>query len=74
MKLTHTIALFLAAIFTAQSALAVPDQSDKKNRNPNSGVIRDAEIEGLLRIYAKPIFKAAGINSCLLYTSDAADE
>ncbi len=46
-----------------QSAFAVPDQSDKKNRNRGPGIIRDAEIEGLLRIYSKPIFKAAGINS-----------
>ena len=25
-------------------------------------LIRDAEIEGLLRLYTRPIFKAAGIN------------
>ena len=35
----------------AQSAFAAPN------------IIRDAEIEGLLRIYATPIFNAAGINS-----------
>ena len=29
-------------------------------QGPN--LIRDAEIEGLMRLYAKPIFKAAGIN------------
>jgi predicted Zn-dependent protease len=33
-------------------------------RNQNNGphLIRDAEIEGLLRMYARPIFKAASIN------------
>ena len=25
-------------------------------------IIRDAEIEGLMRLYTRPIFKAAGIN------------
>jgi predicted Zn-dependent protease len=33
---------------------------DKPQRGPN--IIRDAEIEGLLRQYTKPIFKVAGIN------------
>lgn len=32
----------------------------KVQRGPN--LIRDAEIEGLLRLYSRPIFKAAGIN------------
>jgi predicted Zn-dependent protease len=63
LKLARTISFLLAALVSAQTALAVPDQSDKKNRNQGSGVIRDAEIEGLLRIYSKPIFKVAGINS-----------
>ena len=48
---------------TAQSSFAVPDQSDKRARDMGPTIIRDAEIEGLLRIYAGPIFKAAGINS-----------
>ncbi len=63
LKLFRPISLFLAAIISAQSALAVPDQSDPSKRNRGAGIIRDAEIEGLLRIYAKPIFKVAGINS-----------
>jgi predicted Zn-dependent protease len=29
---------------------------------PGLPIIRDAEIEGLLRLYAKPVFKAAGLN------------
>ena len=48
---------------TAQSTFAVPDQSDKRARDMGPTIIRDAEIEGLLRIYAGPIFKAAGINA-----------
>lgn len=34
----------------------------KKARGPSLPLIRDAEIEGLLRLYSKPIFKAAGLN------------
>lgn len=58
--LTRGIAVTLATVLAAQTAFALPDQSDKKPRGP--GVIRDAEIEGLLRIYSAPIFHAAGIN------------
>ena len=53
-------ALALAIVLAAQMALARTDQSEKRARGP--GVIRDAEIEGLLRIYSAPIFHAAGIN------------
>ena len=34
----------------------------KKARGPSLPLIRDAEIEGLLRLYSRPIFKAAGLN------------
>ncbi len=34
----------------------------KKPRGPSLPLIRDAEIEGLLRLYCKPIFKAAGLD------------
>ena len=34
----------------------------KKPRGPSLPLIRDAEIEGLLRLYSKPIFRAAGLN------------
>ncbi|WP_196502811.1 M48 family metalloprotease [Aestuariivirga litoralis] len=57
------VALVCGIVLTVQSGMAVPDQSDKRNRNQGPAVIRDAEIEGLLRIYSGPIFKAAGINS-----------
>ena len=56
-------ALAVGLCLTAQSSFAVPDQSDKRARDVGPTVIRDAEIEGLLRIYAGPIFKAAGINA-----------
>ena len=56
------LAFVLSSTLLAQTALAVPDQSDRKNRPQGPNIIRDAEIEGLLRIYSGPIFKAAGIN------------
>jgi hypothetical protein len=34
----------------------------KKAGGPSLPLIRDAEIEGLLRLYSKPIFRAAGLN------------
>ena len=34
----------------------------KKSKGPSLPLIRDAEIEGLLRLYSRPIFKAAGLN------------
>lgn len=34
----------------------------KKPQGPSLPLIRDAEIEGLLRLYSRPIFKAAGLN------------
>ena len=37
-------------------------ETKKKPRGPSLPLIRDAEIEGLLRLYSKPIFKAAGLN------------
>jgi predicted Zn-dependent protease len=52
------------AISVAFSGLAVDGmaQTKKKPRGPSLPLIRDAEIEGLLRLYSKPIFKAAGLN------------
>lgn len=49
--------LFISlCIFSSTVAFA----KDAPSRGPN--IIRDAEIEGLLRLYSRPIFKAAGIN------------
>jgi predicted Zn-dependent protease len=42
------------------AATALPLQSVAQSPGPR--LLRDAEIEGLLRLYAKPIFKAAGLN------------
>jgi predicted Zn-dependent protease len=49
----------LSALFLSLSLLSGTVAAEP-SRGPN--LIRDAEIEGLLRMYAKPIFKAAGIN------------
>ena len=59
--LKRSVALALAAFMATQSALSKVDQSDIHPHGP--GIIRDAEIEGLLRIYSAPIFHAAGINT-----------
>ncbi len=45
----------LALVLAAASALA-------QSANQGIPLIRDAEIEGLMRLYTKPVFKAAGIN------------
>ena len=52
------------AISVAFSGLMVDGMAatKKKPRGPSLPLIRDAEIEGLLRLYSKPIFKAAGLN------------
>ncbi len=47
------------ALFTAQGG-HYSFAKETVQQGPN--LIRDAEIEGLLRLYSKPIFKAAGIN------------
>jgi predicted Zn-dependent protease len=59
--------LSLTVLAVQSSDLAVsekrrplPPAKQQQQRGPN--LIRDAEIEGLMRLYAKPIFKAAGIN------------
>ncbi|WP_373505153.1 M48 family metalloprotease [Aestuariivirga sp.] len=43
----------------ALSGTLVPEAFAQKRNLP---LIRDAEIEGLLRLYTRPVFKAAGIN------------
>jgi predicted Zn-dependent protease len=52
------------SISVAFSGLMVDGMAEtkKKPRGPSLPLIRDAEIEGLLRLYSKPIFKAAGLN------------
>ncbi len=51
----------VAAAFALQAGVVAPAIAQTKKRiGPN--LIRDAEIEGLMRLYARPVFKAAGIN------------
>jgi predicted Zn-dependent protease len=54
---------FWAAVLALAVGIAA-SQSPAIGRDSGNSLplIRDAEIEGLLRLYAKPIFKAAGIN------------
>lgn len=57
-KVFHAIGiLFLAAAIVAQASL--PSFAQKRGNFPR--LIRDAEIEELMRRYLKPIFKVAGI-------------
>ena len=50
------------AVVTAVTGLLVSEASAQKSPGRAIPLIRDAEIEGLLRLYTRPIFKAAGIN------------
>ena len=58
---------YIRRIFTGVLALvltlvaAIPAEAAKQ-QEPGPLLIRDAEIEGLMRLYTRPIFKAAGIN------------
>jgi predicted Zn-dependent protease len=49
----------LMAVITAVVSIHVAQVQAQQRSLP---LIRDAEIEGLLRLYTRPIFKAAGIN------------
>lgn len=51
----------LAALMALQSGVVAPGFAQTKKRTGPS-IIRDAEIEGLMRLYSRPVFKAAGIN------------
>ncbi|HTN95622.1 MAG TPA: M48 family metalloprotease [Nordella sp.] len=50
----------LCAMSVAVAALAPPALAQSKRKGPS--LIRDAEIESLMRLYTKPIFQAAGLN------------
>lgn len=58
----NLIALCLA-ISVALTTLVAPGvaATRKKQQGPSLPLIRDAEIEGLLRLYTKPLFTAAGL-------------
>jgi predicted Zn-dependent protease len=55
----------LAVILSVALALGGSNDvlAETRPGKPSLPLIRDAEIEGLLRLYAKPIFKAAGLNA-----------
>lgn len=56
--LFRATALVMAVLTAMTGILATSAMAQPKN----IPLIRDAEIEGLLRLYTRPIFKAAGIN------------
>lgn len=59
-RIISTISFKLARSILAASVVFSGFTADAWAANPN--LIRDAEIESLMRLYSKPIFKAAGIN------------
>ena len=65
-----TVLLVLSLCLPGVATTAVAQ--DKKNRGPS--LIRDAEIEGLLRQFAKPVFKAARINPASVTVYVIADD
>jgi predicted Zn-dependent protease len=60
-SLTISLRSFLAATLLFAALLPTHAQS-KKQQDTGPNLIRDAEIEGLLRQFSKPIFKAARID------------
>ncbi|WP_395662039.1 M48 family metalloprotease [Aestuariivirga sp.] len=52
----------VACVMAVITALAGFFAGEAQAQARNLPLIRDAEIEGLLRLYTRPIFKAAGIN------------
>ena len=61
MRLFKKIITFMLSVsLLATQGAAISTAKETKRRGPN--LIRDAEVEGLLRLYSRPIFKAAGIN------------
>ena len=59
--LFRTMTRFMA-VLTAVTGILLTHAEAAQQRQPPLPIIRDAEIEGLLRLYTRPIFKAAGIN------------
>jgi predicted Zn-dependent protease len=56
-EIRRALASLMALVLMLASVL--PAQAQSAGRLP---LIRDAEIEGLMRLYTRPIFKAAGLN------------
>jgi predicted Zn-dependent protease len=60
-KLSAVRRIFTAALAVSVLLPNLPVQA--RDSGSSLPLIRDAETEGLLRLYAKPIFKAAGLNA-----------
>ena len=58
----HRATSRLLVVLMLFMSLAAAGADAAQKRQPGLPIIRDAEIEGLLRLYTRPIFKAAGIN------------
>ena len=58
----HRATARLMAVLMVVMSVAISEAEAAQKRAPALPIIRDAEIEGLLRLYTKPIFKAAGLN------------
>ncbi len=67
MRKIITVLLALAMGIASIADVAVGAQQKKKPAGGGIPLIRDAEIEGLLRLYSKPIFKAAGLNPAAVH-------
>ncbi len=59
-KLLRMASLVVAACLAFQTSASPSIAETRKSTGP--ALIRDAEIEGLLRLYSKAIFKSAGLN------------
>ena len=58
-----SLVMILALIITPAPGLIMSPAQAQDSGRPPMGTIRDAEIEQLMRDYAAPIFRAAGINA-----------
>lgn len=58
--LSRATAIFMAVLTAVTGMLATHAEAAQRARS--LPIIRDAEIEGLMRLYTRPLFKAAGIN------------
>ncbi len=72
MRWLQRAAAFLAAANLILTLPAATPAEAQSRRGP--ALIRDAEIEGLLRNFSRPIFKAAGINSSSVKVYVIADD
>ena len=60
MRAGRRIIAVVCAMSLACAAVMQPALAQKKDKGPS--LIRDAEIESLMRLYTRPIFQAAGLN------------